>query len=148
MVSVLAAVMLVGGHLSSLADSRSSSGVLAAANGPVEIVSMTDPSGAPRRLVVGARVVAGDEIITGRNVRAQIMLRDGTTFAIGERARLAIDEFIYDPATGTGALGAVIRQGSFRFMSGRIAKTNPERSTPPASPISTVTPGSSATQAS
>ncbi len=125
MVSVLAAVMLVGGHLSSLADSRSSSGVLAAANGPVEIVSMTDPSGAPRRLVVGARVVAGDEIITGRNVRAQIMLRDGTTFAIGERARLAIDEFIYDPATGTGALGAVIRQGSFRFVSGRIAKTNP-----------------------
>lgn len=125
MVPVLAIVMLVGGHLSSLADSRSSSGVLAAANGPVEIVSINDPSAAPRRLAVGARLVSGDEIITGRNVRAQIMLRDGTTFAIGERARLAIDEFIYDPATGTGALGVVIRRGAFRFVSGRVAKTSP-----------------------
>ena len=123
---VMTTVMMLGfGQLPGLADTGSSSGILAAANGPVEVRSILNPSAAPRRLAVGARLVAGDEVVTGPNVRAQIMLRDGTTFAIGEMARLAIDEFTFDPVTGAGALGAVIRQGSFRFVSGRVAKTSP-----------------------
>jgi len=125
MTLALAAVMLVSGQLPGQADIRASTGVLAAATGPVEVRSIAAPSTAPRRLSVGSRIMAGDEVITSRNVRAQIMLRDGTTFAIGEKARLAIDEFIYDPVSGAGALGAIIRQGSFRFVSGRIAKTSP-----------------------
>ena len=124
-VVITTVMMLVFIQLPGRADTGSSSGILAAANGPVEVRSILNPSAPPRRLAVGARLVAGDEVVTGRNVRAQIMLRDGTTFAIGEMARLAIDEFTFDPITGAGALGAVIRQGSFRFVSGRVAKTSP-----------------------
>ena len=120
-----AAAILVGSQVPGRADDSASTGILAAASGLVEVRSLHQPSAPPRRLRIGKRVRAGDEVITGQDVRAQIMLRDGTTFAIGEQARLVIDEFTYDPATGAGALGAVIRQGAFRFVSGRIAKTSP-----------------------
>ena len=107
------------------ADARSSTGVLAAANGPVEIRPMHSPQGPSRPVDVGARILPGDEIVTLPGVKAQVMMRDGTTFAIGEQASLVIDEYVYDPRSGRGALGAVIRRGSFRFVSGRIAKTSP-----------------------
>ena len=103
----------------------SSTGILAAASGPVEVTAMGNAATGARRIDVGARIRPGDEIATLPGVRAQVMMRDGTTFAIGERARLVIDEYAYDPKTGRGALGAVIRRGSFRFVSGRIAKTSP-----------------------
>ena len=106
-------------------DTVSSDGVLAAANGPVEVVAPDNLGSGSRRIAVGARIGPGDEIVTLTGVRAQVMMRDGTTFAIGENASLVIDEYAYDPESGRGALGAIIRRGSFRFVSGRIAKTSP-----------------------
>ena len=118
-------VMTAAGVAVARADAASSTGILAAANGPVEVTAMGGAATGARRIDVGARIRPGDEIATLPGVRAQVMMRDGTTFAIGERARLVIDEYAYDPKTGRGALGAVIRRGSFRFVSGRIAKTSP-----------------------
>ena len=106
-------------------DAVASNGVLAAANGPVEVFASDNMQAESRRIDVGARIRPGDEIVTLTGVRAQVMMRDGTTFAIGENASLIIDEYAYDPETGRGALGAIIRRGSFRFVSGRIAKTSP-----------------------
>ena len=119
------AVLASGGLAGAHADTAASNGVLAAANGPVEVRAMDGPAGGARRLDVGDRVFPGDEIVTLPGVKAQVMMRDGTTFAIGEQAILVIDEYEYDPRSGRGALGAVIRRGSFRFVSGRIAKTSP-----------------------
>ena len=118
-------VMTAAGAAVARADAASSTGILAAASGPVEVTAMGNAATGARRIDVGARIRPGDEIATLPGVRAQVMMRDGTTFAIGERARLVIDEYAYDPKTGRGALGAVIRRGSFRFVSGRIAKTSP-----------------------
>ena len=78
-----------------------------------------------RTLAVGNKVFFEDEIITGDGVRAQILLRDGTTFSIGEGARLILDEFVFDPRSNTGGVGVVIKKGAFRFVSGKIAKANP-----------------------
>ena len=107
-------------------EDRPVSGVLAAASGPVSVRLMADQAAAPSRLTIGSKVFFGDEIITGDGVRAQILLRDGTTFSIGEGANLVLDEFVYDPASGDGGIGVVIKKGAFRFVSGKIAKKTPQ----------------------
>ena len=78
-------------------DAVASNGVLAAANGPVEVFASDNMQAESRRIDVGARIRPGDEIVTLTGVRAQVMMRDGTTFAIGENASLIIDEYAYDP---------------------------------------------------
>ena len=104
---------------------RPLSGVLAAANGQVTAQKAGDRSAPPRRLEIGAKLFFEDEVVTAAGVQAQILLRDGTTFSIGENATLVLDEFVYDPATDNGAVGAVIKRGAFRFISGKIAKKQP-----------------------
>ena len=105
---------------------RPVSGVLAAASGPVMVRPMSDPQARAVGLAVGQKVFFGDEIITDGGVRAQILLRDGTTFSIGEGASLVLDEFVYDPQSGNGGIGVVIKKGAFRFVSGKIAKKTPQ----------------------
>ena len=105
---------------------RPVSGVLAAANGKVMVRPMADPEARAAGLAVGQKVFFGDEIITDNGVRAQILLRDGTTFSIGEGANLVLDEFVYDPQSGDGGIGVVIKRGAFRFVSGKIAKKTPQ----------------------
>ena len=105
---------------------RPVSGVLAAASGTVMVRPMADPEARAVGLEVGQKVFFGDEIITDGGVRAQILLRDGTTFSIGEGANLVLDEFVYDPQSGDGGIGVVIRKGAFRFVSGKIAKKTPQ----------------------
>ena len=105
---------------------RPVSGVLAAANGKVMVRPMADPEARAAGLAVGQKVFFGDEIITDNGVRAQILLRDGTTFSIGEGANLVLDEFVYDPQSGDGGIGVVIKKGAFRFVSGKIAKKTPQ----------------------
>jgi len=107
-------------------EDRPVSGVLAAASGPVSVRPMGNQGAATKRLAIGSKLFFGDEIITGDGVRAQILLRDGTTFSIGEGANLVLDEFVYDPASGDGGIGVVIRKGAFRFVSGKIAKRTPQ----------------------
>ena len=104
---------------------RPISGVLAASNGPVSAGPMGAADGTMRTLAVGNKVYYEDEIVTGEGVRAQILLRDGTTFSIGEGARLVLDEFVFDPRSNAGGVGVVIKKGAFRFVSGKIAKANP-----------------------
>ena len=127
---MLAIWMVVGVVVSSpvLADGsdRPVSGVLAAANGKVMVKPMADPDARAAGLAVGQKVFFGDEIITDNGVRAQILLRDGTTFSIGEGANLVLDEFVYDPQSGDGGVGVVIKKGAFRFVSGKIAKKTPQ----------------------
>ena len=107
-------------------EDRPVSGVLAAASGPVSVRPVGNQGAATKRLAIGSKLFFGDEIITGDGVRAQILLRDGTTFSIGEGANLVLDEFVYDPASGDGGIGVVIRKGAFRFVSGKIAKRTPQ----------------------
>ena len=73
---------------------RPPSGVLAAANGQVTAQKAGDRSAPPRHLEIGAKLFFEDEVVTAAGVQAQILLRDGTTFSIGENATLVLDEFV------------------------------------------------------
>lgn len=70
------------------------------------------------KAVVRERVSMGNDVLTGRASRAQILLLDRTSFTIGANARIKIDRFVYDPQRNSSSVGATVGKGAFRFMSG------------------------------
>jgi hypothetical protein len=76
-----------------------------------------------------------DIIETGKGSLG-ILFNDETTVDVSEHSILVIDDFVYDPATTTGALAIKATLGTLRYVSGEIAKNAPENiniSTPTAS---------------
>jgi hypothetical protein len=74
----------------------------------------------------GEPIYMGDQIATGTNGGLQVMLLDQTVMTLGQNAKMTVDEMVYDPKSGTGKLNFNVSQGAFRFVSGQIAKANPE----------------------
>jgi hypothetical protein len=102
-------------------------GVAAAVRGPVQQVSFRTPSATVGRNVSsGDEIFLGDRIVTGPAGGLQIMLLDGTTFSIGPNSSMVIDEFVYNPADGTGKLTASLTRGTLRLISGRLARQEQE----------------------
>lgn len=105
-------------------------GVAAAVRGKVTQIAHTAATGSVGRVVSsGDEIRLGDKIASGPNSGLQIMLLDQTVFTIGPDSAVVIDEFVYDPSTGSGKLTASILKGVFRFVSGRIAAKNPKNMT-------------------
>lgn len=101
-------------------------GVAAAVRGPVQLVSHGTPQGIGRNVTGGEPIKLGDRIVTGPGGGLQILLLDGTTFTVGPNTSLVIDEFVFNPATGTGRLAASVAKGTLRVISGRLAKQEQE----------------------
>ena len=81
------------------------------------------PPGAPvRRLVIGQEVVHNEHITTDAKGQTQILFLDGSSVSVGPNADLIIDEFVYDPATGTGRMTLTAVQGAMRFVGGKLSK--------------------------
>lgn len=108
-------------------------GVAAAVRGNVLLASATDrPPGSlsdviGRDIASGDRIFLGDEIETGPESGLQIMLLDETIFTIGHSSAMTIDTFVYYPASGAGEVSARILKGTSRFVSGQVAKAQPDR---------------------
>jgi hypothetical protein len=76
-----------------------------------------------------------DTIVTARS-RAELTFDDATKVKITEQSKLIIDDFVYDPKSGTGKLAMKVALGTARYASGQIAKNSPQQvavSTPTAS---------------
>ena len=69
----------------------------------------------------GVGVQSMDTAVTAKG-QMQIDFIDETRVDITEHSRLLIDEFVYDPANGKGALGLKASMGTVRYASGQIAK--------------------------
>lgn len=69
----------------------------------------------------GMEMLLGDKVRSAEASRMQILLLDETVFTVGPSSELVIDEFIYDPASSSGALTANFTKGVLRYVSGRIA---------------------------
>ena len=75
---------------------------------------------------VGTHIYQGDVIETEEDGAVNIMFIDETTFAISEDARLAIDEYVFDPATQSGETNFSVLKGVFVFTSGLIGREDPD----------------------
>jgi len=81
------------------------------------------------RLELGDQVFQGDILESGPEGNVGILLADETTFAMGPEGRMVLDEMIYDPATQQGSVSMSVLQGVFTFVSGQVAKTDPDAMT-------------------
>ena len=62
---------------------------------------------------IGTPIYQGDVIETNESGAVNILFMDETTFAISEDARLAIDEYVFDPATQSGTSNFSVLKGVF-----------------------------------
>ena len=85
----------------------------------------TPPQSAPRVLEVGVNVFANERIATTAGGQAQMLFIDESAFTVGPNSDVVLDEFVFDPATGTGRLALTATKGVFRLVGGKISKKTP-----------------------
>jgi hypothetical protein len=113
-----AALVLTGG--AALAQDRV--GVTSAVN---PNATGTPPGQPTRTLVLGTDVVFNERITTEAAGQTELLFLDRSSFSIGPNSEIVIDQFVYDPAAGTGKLAASAAKGVFRFVGGALSK-NPD----------------------
>lgn len=118
---MLRAITLIS-VLLSLTDAWSGVGKVTEQSGPTEIVRARKsiPS------AVNTAVEMNDTIVTARS-RAELTFEDATKVKITEQSKLIIDDFVYDPKSGTGKLAMKVALGTARYASGQIAKNSPQQ---------------------
>ena len=90
--------------------------------GPTEIVRARQSISS----AVNTAVEMNDTIVTARS-RAELTFEDATKVKITEQSKLIIDDFVYDPKSGTGKLAMKVALGTARYASGQIAKNSPQQ---------------------
>jgi len=61
--------------------------------------------------------------LTGADGRVGINLTDGSSFNLSNAARMALDEFVYDPNGTSNSTSFNLTKGTFTFVAGKGAKT-------------------------
>jgi hypothetical protein len=88
-------------------------------------------SGGSRTVVIGQSIAHRERIQTTSAGSVQLLFLDKTSMTIGPNSDLAIDEYVYDPASNTGKLAATLTKGVMRFVGGQISHAgNAQISTP------------------
>ena len=77
------------------------------------------------RLEAGDMVLEGDIISTGEGAEVFMRFTDKMEFRLGEDARLAIDQYLYDDVSSGGLQVLSIIAGAFSYASGLIAGASP-----------------------
>ncbi len=114
---LLAVILLAAGAGASLAQERV--GVSGAVNPQA---TGTPPGGATRQLVVGQEVVFNERIATTAAGQTQLLFLDESSMTIGPNSDLTIDQFVYDPKSGTGKLAMSATRGLLRYVGGKLSK--------------------------
>ncbi|HJU19890.1 MAG TPA: hypothetical protein VJ770_25845 [Stellaceae bacterium] len=92
-------------------------------NGAVNVEATGIPPNAPpRRLVIGQPVIFNEHVTTNRLGQTQILFVDASSMSIGPNSDLVIDQFVYNPSTGTGRMAANLARGIFRYIGGKLSK--------------------------
>ena len=80
---------------------------------------------APVALKPGDRIFEKDVLVTGKDSSLGLILRDNTTLSLGPGARLVVERFLFEPASGGLAQVLKLTRGSMATVSGEIVKLNP-----------------------
>lgn len=74
----------------------------------------------------GDPVSSVEQIITGAQSGAGLVLRDGTTLVLGPDSQLDLKQYHFDATTHEGGILVSLLKGSLRLVSGLIAQRRPE----------------------
>jgi hypothetical protein len=113
------AVLLASGAVAAGPASAQDVGSAAAVN---PLSQSTPPGGRIRVLRIGERVVHNERIQTSANGTVQLLFIDKTALNVGPNSNLVIDNFVYDPATGTGQMVTSLTKGALRFVGGQLSR--------------------------
>ena len=96
----------------------------------VTAASITDARGKPpispaRNLETGLEVFFNEKVSTDDSGRVQLLFRDGTSLTVGAGSEMTIDEYVFDPDSGSGEMVVNISKGVFRLVGGKISKNTP-----------------------
>src|SRR5260221_4474052 len=116
-VAIVAGVVLPAGTGSLSAQEKV--GVSSAVN----TTAQGTPPGKPtRELVIGQEVVFNEHITTSEKGQTQLLFLDESSMTIGPNSDLTIDQFAYDPKSGTGKLAMSATRGLLRYVGGKLSK--------------------------
>lgn len=76
----------------------------------------------PQDIKAGDPVYQGDVVKTGADGRVGINFIDGSSFNLSSNARIALDEFVYDPNSKSNSTFFNLTNGTITFVAGNIAK--------------------------
>jgi hypothetical protein len=68
-----------------------------------------------------ASVFPNEIISTGEAARLEVTFADDTRLTLGEKTKLTLDRYVFNPAAGSGILKFGVA-GAFRFLSGQLSK--------------------------
>jgi hypothetical protein len=70
---------------------------------------------------VGDPVYQHDVIETGADGAVGFALNDGTAFNVSSKARIALDEFVYEPKGAANSALITLTKGTFTFIAGKVS---------------------------
>ena len=87
------------------------------------LVVQVGTAGQAAQAKVGDLVYQGDAVATGADGKVGINFTDGSSFNLSNNARMALDEFVYDPKSASNSTVFSLTKGTFTFVAGKVAKT-------------------------
>ncbi|MCA1455032.1 FecR domain-containing protein [Bradyrhizobium sp. BRP22] len=87
------------------------------------MVVQANISGQAGQVKVGDVVYLGDVVRTGADGKLGINFADGSSFKLSSNARMALDEFVYDPNGKSNSTLFNLTNGTLTFVAGNVAKT-------------------------
>lgn len=74
----------------------------------------------------GTPVAQGSTLRTAAKSSLGVTFKDETVMSFGPDTELTVDEYLYAPGQGKLKMGSKLAKGSMNYVSGVIAKLNPE----------------------
>ena len=87
--------------------------------------ALVQRSGADVDAKAGMGLLEGDSIITQKQSRVQVMLKDNTVVTVGAKSNFSFEEFSLDGKNSKVSMKA--KRGFFRSVTGQIAKLAPDK---------------------
>jgi hypothetical protein len=114
---IVIAIMLLFGFVSGQAAAQEAIGVVSRIQGEARGTR----GGTTRALGLNASVFLNETVSTGEAARLEVTFIDDTRLTVGEKAKLTLDTYVFDPAAGSGTIKFGVA-GALRFVSGKVTK--------------------------
>ena len=114
---IVIAVMLFSGFGCSPAAAQDAIGAVSRIQGEASGTH----GGATGALGLTAPIFLNEIVSTGDTARLEVTFIDNTRLTLGEKAKLTLDTYLFNPAAGSGTIKFGVA-GAFRFLLGRLSK--------------------------
>jgi hypothetical protein len=114
---IVIAAMLVSGFAYGQATAQEAIGAVSRIQGEARGTR----GGTTQALSLNASVFPNEVVSTGAAGRVEIIFTDHTRLTLGEKAKLTLDRYVFNPAAGSGTIRFRL-VGALRFLSGQVSK--------------------------